>query len=147
MTPLLGRAYGDGPKVTERAQNADFAENRRFSQIHPFSWKFQHLEGAENRRKPQETADHLRSVTFSSALPPKKGVLDIPPTVRFPPPSGVVALLFLYKNPRLSRPEALLEGSRIFHEGALSGTFSSPHTFCTPPYHGPIVEGFTARST
>ena len=59
--------------------------------------------------------------------------------VRFtPPPSGVVALFFLYKNPRLSRPEALLEGSRISREGTFSGTFSSPpHMFCTPPYHGP----------
>ena len=25
-----------------------------------------------------------------------------------------------------------------FGESAFSGTFSSPHTFCTPPYHGPI---------
>ena len=56
-----------------------FAENRRFSQIRPFSWKFKHLEGAGNRRKPQIFAEnrrkpqiglrHLRSVTFSSALP------------------------------------------------------------------------------
>ena len=60
-----------------------FAENRRFSQICPFSWKFQHLEGApqetadfrrkpkifaESRRKPQIGFRHLRSVTFSSAL-------------------------------------------------------------------------------
>ena len=66
---------------------------------------------------------------------PKKGFG--PPSYGFPPPSGVVALFFLYKNPRQSRPEALLEGSRISREGAFSGTFSSPHTFCTPPYHGP----------
>ena len=61
-----------------------FAENRRFWQIHPFSWNFQHLEGAGNRRKPQIFAGtedfrrnrrkpqiglrHLRCVTFSSAL-------------------------------------------------------------------------------
>ena len=38
-----------------------------------------------------------------------KRVLDPPHKVRVPPPSGVVALFFLYKNPRLSRPEALLE--------------------------------------
>ena len=37
-----------------------FAENRRFSQIHPFSWKFQHLEGAGNRRKPQIFAENRR---------------------------------------------------------------------------------------
>ena len=58
---------------------------------------------------------------------------------RFPPPSGVRALFFLYKNPRQSRPEALLEGSKNFRESAFSGTFSSPHTFCTPPYHGPKI--------
>ena len=55
-----------------------FAENRRFSQIHPFSWKFKHLEGAgfrrkpkvfaENRRRPQIGLRYLRCVTFSSAL-------------------------------------------------------------------------------
>ena len=55
-----------------------FAENRRFSQIHPFFWECQHVEGAGNRwkpqifagsrRKPQIGLRHLRSVTFSSAL-------------------------------------------------------------------------------
>ena len=50
----------------------------------------------------------------------------------FSTPSGVSALFFLYKNPRQSRPEALLEGSKNFRESAFSGTFSSPHTFCTP---------------
>ena len=47
---------------------------------------------------------------------PKKGFWT--PLVRyvFHPPSGVSALFFLYKNPRQSRPEALLEGSK-----------SSPH--------------------
>ena len=47
------------------------------------------------------------------------------------------SLFFLYKNPRQSRPEALLEGYKNFRESAFSGTFSSLHTFCTPPYHGP----------
>ena len=69
---------------------------------------------------------------------PKRG-FGPPRTVRFPPPSGVSALFFLYKNPRQSRPEALLEGSKNFRESAFSGTFSSPHTFCTPPYHRPII--------
>ena len=43
-----------------------FAENRRFLQIHPFSWKFQHLDGAGNRRFSQETAVNCRlgSVTL-----------------------------------------------------------------------------------
>ena len=52
-------------KVTElwwqRAPKTQiFAENRRFSQIHPFSWKFQHLEGAGNCRKPQIFAENRR---------------------------------------------------------------------------------------
>ena len=75
---------------------------------------------------------------LTNDTPPKKGFWTPPRTVRFPPPSGVSTLFFLYKNPRQSRPEALLEGSKYFRESAFSGTFSSPHTFCTPPYHGPI---------
>ena len=67
---------------------------------------------------------------------PKRG-LGRPSYGTFSTRPGVVALLFLYKNPWLSRPEALLEGSKHFREGARFGTFSSPHTFCTPPYHGP----------
>ena len=39
---------------------------------------------------------------------------------------------YLQKIPRLSRPEAFLEGSRNFQEGVSLGTFSSLHTFCTP---------------
>ena len=67
---------------------------------------------------------------------PKRG-LGPPRTVRFPPPAGVSALFFLYKNPRQSRPEALLEGSKTFRESAFSATFSSPHTFCPPPISRP----------
>ena len=55
-----GRAQGDGTKVTEREREPKtqrFAENRRFSQIHPFSWKFKHVEGADFRRKPPIFAD------------------------------------------------------------------------------------------
>ena len=58
-------------KVTElRWQRAPrtqiFAENRRFSQIRPFSWKLQHVEGAGNRRFSQKTAGNRRlgSVTL-----------------------------------------------------------------------------------
>ena len=55
---------------------------------------------------------------------PKRGFGPPPRTVPSPPPSGV---------------EALLEGSKSFRESAFSGTFSSPHMSCTPPYHGPRV--------
>ena len=46
-------------------------------------------------------------------------------------PLNVVALFFLHKIPQVgpqqSRPEALLEGSKSFQEGAFSGTFSFRH--------------------
>ena len=46
---LKGRNKGD----RESRKTQIFAGNRRFLQIHPFSWKFKHLEGAGNRTKPQ----------------------------------------------------------------------------------------------
>ena len=53
--------------------------------------------------------------------------------VRFLLPSGASTLFFLYKSPRMSRPEALLEGTRKFQEDACFGSPTHP-----PPYHGPI---------
>ena len=80
---------------------------------------------------------------LTNDTPPKKGFWTPPSYGTFSTPlSGVSALFFLYKNPRLSRPEALLEGSKNLRESAFSGTFSSPHAVCPPPppYHGPILE-------
>ena len=37
-------------------KNADFCRNRRYSQVHPFSWNFKHLEG----RFSQKTAGNRR---------------------------------------------------------------------------------------
>ena len=82
---FLGALKGTELRWQREPETQIFAEHRRFSQIRPFSWKFQHLEGAGNRRKPQIFARkpkivaenrrklqiglrHLRSVTFSSAL-------------------------------------------------------------------------------
>ena len=66
--------------------------------------------------------------------PSQKGVPDPPPrTVRCPPLSGVRALFFLYKNPRQSRLEALLEGVQKCWESAFSGTLSSPPYVLHPP--------------
>ena len=45
------------------------------------------------------------------------------------PPSGVVALFFLYKHPRLSTPEALVEGSE-----KLSGGSAVWYVFRLPSY-------------
>ena len=77
---------------------------------------------------------------LTNDTPPTKGFWTPPCTARFPPPSCVNALFFLHKNPRQSRPEALLEGSKNFRESAFSGMFSSPHTFCTPPISRPNSE-------
>ena len=51
---------GVGLGLAEKPKTQIFAENRRFSQIHPFSWKFKHLEGTGNRRKPQIFAGNRR---------------------------------------------------------------------------------------
>ena len=76
---------------------------------------------------------------LTNDTPPKQGFWTPPRTIRFPPLSGVSALFFLYKkNPRQSRPEALLEGSKNFRESAFSGTFPPLIRCATPPYHGPI---------
>ena len=81
-----------------------------------------------------------RKTSRMTSLP--KGGFGPPPWYSaFPPRSGVSALFFLYTNARQSRTEALLEGSKNFRESVCSGTFSSPHTFCTPPYHGPNERG------
>ena len=61
---------------------------------------------------------------------PKRG-FGPPRTVRFSTPLRWQCSVFPVTKIHDSRPEALLE------ESAFSGTFSSPHTFCTPPYHGP----------
>ena len=83
--PCSGRAQGDGTKVTESAQNADF---RRKPQIFADSPLLLEIPAFGGRRKPQKTADfrrkpkifagnrrkpqiglcRLRSVTFCSAL-------------------------------------------------------------------------------
>ena len=114
-----GSASGDQPQGTKRAQTQILAD---FCQRTP--WGGGKKRGVEN---------------LTNDTPPKKGFWTPLRTVRFPPPSGVSALFFLQKNPRQSRPEALLEGSKNFRESAFFGTFSSPHTFCTPPYHGPSL--------
>ena len=70
---------------------------------------------------------------------PEKGFGPPLHLVRFPPATGVIALFSLYRNQRLSTPEALLDGSKKFLEGALSGTFSSAHAFCTPHILAQVV--------
>ena len=63
--------------------------------------------------------------------PSQKGALDPPHTACFPP--RVSLLCFSCTNPRLSRPEALLEGSRIFERARASVRLPPPTRFATPP--------------
>ena len=58
----------------------------------------------------------------------------------FHPPSGVIALVFLCRGPRLSTPEAFLEGSNNLSGGCVVGVRFLPHTFPPPPpqYLGPV---------
>ena len=51
----------------------------------------------------------------------------------------ISALFLLYKSPRLSRPEALLGGSRNFREGACLVRFPPPIHFAPPPMSWPKV--------
>ena len=58
----LGELKGTELRWQREPKTQIFAENRRFSQIRPFSCKFQHLEGAGNRRFSQETEDFRREL-------------------------------------------------------------------------------------
>ena len=67
---------------------------------------------------------------------PKRGFG--PPLIRevFHPPQVSVLCFFLYKKSTTEQNRSSFGGSKNFREIALSGKFSSPHTFA-PPYHGP----------
>ena len=80
---------------------------------------------------------------LTNDTPPKKGLWTPARTVRFPPPSGVSALFFLYKNPRQSRPEALFKfwrGPEIFGRAR---SLVSGHV---RPRQGPEICNFGAPS-
>ena len=77
----------------------------------------------------------------SRMTPLPKGGFGPPSYGTFSTPLKCQCSVFPVEKSRQSRPEALFEWSRIFREGAFSGTFSSPHTFCTRPYHGPRFVG------
>ena len=59
---LSGRAQGDEPKGTNRAQTQIFADSRLFLQILAFSWKTKQLRNADFRRKPQIFAGSRRKL-------------------------------------------------------------------------------------
>ena len=100
------------------------------------------------RRRPAETSirgrhgveKRSRGVeNLTSEAPPKKGFWTPAHAVRFPPPSGVSALFFLYRNPRQSRPEVFWRGPKIFGRARCLVRFPPPIRFAPPPYHGPTL--------
>ena len=71
-----GRAWGDTPKGTNRAQMQIFADSRRFSLILAFSWKAKHLGNADFRRKPQILAGKPQK-TAGTLRKPQIGVCPL----------------------------------------------------------------------
>ena len=69
---------------------------------------------------------------LTNDTPPKKRFWTPPRTVRFPPPSGVVALFFPVQKSTTEQTRSAFGGVQNFREAAFSGTFSSPHTFAPP---------------
>ena len=68
---------------------------------------------------------------------PKKGFWT--PLVRYvfhPPHVSVLCVSCTEIHDRADQ-KLFWRGPKNFRESAFSGTFSTPHTFCTPPYHGP----------
>ena len=66
-----GRAYGDGTKVTERAQNADFRRKPQFFADSPlllkFKWRRKLQIFAENRRFLQKTPGNYRKNSLGTS--------------------------------------------------------------------------------
>ena len=72
---------------------------------------------------------------LTNDTPPKRGFG--PPLVRYV--FQVSVLCFPVQKSTTEQTRSSFGGvQKHFRESAFSGTFSSPHTFCTPPYHGPI---------
>ena len=81
---------------------------------------------------PSVRGRHGGVENLTNDTPPKKGFWTPPRTVRFPAPSGVSALFFLYKNPRQSRPEALWRGPKTFGRARSLVRFPPPIRFAPP---------------
>ena len=137
--------------------------------MHPFRSSLGKTIFAENRRKLQIGVRRLRSVTLCTALtrvqdrrdqttpwgggkkrgeenltndtPPKKGFWT--PLVRyvFHPPQ-VSVLCFSCTKTTTEQNRSSFGGVQNFSGRACSLVrFPPPHTFCTPPYHGPKRDG------
>ena len=86
---------------------------------------------------------------LTNDTPPERG-FGPPSYCTFSTPLGCRCSVFPVRKSTPEQTRSSFGGSRIFREGALSDTLSSPHTFCTPPYHGPmrgfgVFKGFSER--
>ena len=85
----------DIPEVPEKFEKKEFMFNFR-----SLDFACKKNEDFRGRHGGVEKMSGVENLTNDT--PPKKGVWTPSRTVRFPPPSGVSALFFLYKNPRQS---------------------------------------------
>ena len=79
---------------------------------------------------------------LTNDTPSKKGLWT--PVVRYvfhPPQVSVLCFSYTKIHDRAEQ-KLFWRDPKNFRESAFSGTFSSPHTFCTPPYHGPCLCAF-----
>ena len=83
------------------------------------------------QRTPWGGGKKKREENLTNDTPPKRGFGPPPRTVCFPTPSGVSALFFLYRNPRQSRPEALLV-QKFPGDGVLWYVFLPPYVLHPP---------------
>ena len=91
---------------------------------------------AEFQRMPWGGGKRRGVENLTNDTPPKRGFGTPPPTVRFPPLSGVSALFFLYKNPRQSRQQKLFwRGPKIFGRARSLVRFPPPPYVLQPPPH------------
>ena len=102
-------------------------------QVHGITKKVDHLSqdamGGVEKRGEWKTS-RMTPLPKRDFGPLSYGTFSTPP----PPPPGVSALVLQKSTTEQTRSS--FRGSKNFRESA-SSRFPSPHTFCTPPYHGP----------
>ena len=88
-----------------------------------------------SQRTPWGGGKKRRVQNLMNDAPPKKGFWTPPSYGAFSTPLRRQCSVFLYITSRQSRPEASGGVQKVSGERVL-GALSSPHTFCTLPYHG-----------
>ena len=87
----------------------------------------------QNQRTPWGGGKGRGVENLTNDTPPKKGFWTPPPTVRFPPPSGVSALFFLYKKSTTEQTRGSFGGVRKFSgERVLWYVFPPPYVLHPP---------------